>query len=194
MNNLTLFEIEKDRQELLDMRDEAMEAGALPAELEAIDKALQEYECREVRKVDGTAHAITVYNQAADIVEAEIKRLQGRAKSLRGRADRIKANALAAMQAFGVKKLETPLHYLRVQGNGGLEPLTVDMEVLPRSYQTVTVRLGAKTWDNFSEGTGLRYNVLDRGIFADTIRDALKRGEVIPGAKLEERGVHLRVE
>ena len=193
MNNLTLFEIEKELQELLDMRDEAVEAGAPPVELEAIDKFLQEYEYHEVRKVDGTAHAITVYNQAADIVEAEIERLQGRAKSLRGRADRIKANALAAMQAFGVRKLETPSHTLRVQGNGGLEPLSVPIaEALPIHLRVYTVTIHGHEMSMIAASTSAK--IKDVSANGPAIRAVIKGGENVPGAKLEERGVHLRVE
>lgn len=144
--SLSLFEVEHGIQELMDMRDAAVDEGAPPDELAVIDQTIAEYFQKEVRKVNGIAHAITTYEAAAQIAKDEVERIQAHARRLQGRADRIRENALKAMQAFGVKKLETPTHRLSVCGNGGIEPLDIGRDLLRPGYLLASVELDMEDW------------------------------------------------
>ena len=182
---LGLWQIEAELAGLLDLREQAVEDGELPETLAAIDSEIASYHSREVRKVNGTCAAIRGYLDAAGESKKEADRLYDRAKRLEARADLIKANALKAMQAHGVRSLETPTNRLRIQKNGGLEPLDIpewprdssgDFKLLPAGYILPGIPL--KTF-----------------VAPDTtaLRQQLKLGPV-PSARLLQRGEHLRCE
>jgi len=141
------------------MHDQAAEDGAPPAELEAIDKALAEYFTREVRKVNGIAEAIHSYEAAAAQASSEAKRMKERAETLESTAKRIKAATLRAMQDHQVRVLETPEHRLRVQANGGVDPIELldDPAKLPDKFQLKSVTTSMETWYRIGEWLG-KYN------------------------------------
>ncbi len=141
---LALYTIERELSELLDMRALAEEEGAPPAELEAIDKTIAEYFSREIRKVDGICHALNTFAAAEETARKEAKRLNERADNLERQYERIKAATLRAMQDHGVRVLETPTNKLRVQANGGKEPLEVT--AAPDQYQDAIVKLPRLLW------------------------------------------------
>lgn len=196
--SLSLFEVEHGIQELMDMRDAAVDEGAPSDELAVIDKTIAEYFQKEVRNVNGIAHAITTYEAAAQIAKDEVERIQAHARRLQGRADRIRENALKAMQAFSVKKLETPTHRLSVCGNGGVEPLEVtNRHVLPPAFLKITVTLPYETWLSViwkcEQYAGAESYTVDKlkkteerykpEPDAVAIREALKRREPCPECK-----------
>jgi len=103
-----------------------------------------------------------------------------------------------------IKKLETPTHFLRVQNNGGVEALETDMETLPDDFKLYTATVSGtlvKWLHKMLMEVELEQNqriirMLDAAtVTPDTngIREALKRGDAVPGARLVERGKHLRV-
>jgi len=196
-SNLALYQIEQRLAELLELRNIAVEDGDTQA-LEAIDKQFEEYFLREVKKVDGICHALHAFNDAARAAFEEAERLINRSRQLRSQHDRIKAATLKAMQDHGVRVLETPTNKLRVQANGGLEPLEVACPgIVPEDYQKVTVKMPLVTWREIV-GEDWIFNPdfvsISREPDNETIRQALKRGEEVAGAKLLPRGFHLRVE
>lgn len=168
--SLSLFEVEHGIQELMDMRDAAVDEGAPSDELAVIDKTIAEYFQKEVRKVNGIAHAITTYEAAAQIAKDEVERIQAHARRLQGRADRIRENALKAMQAFSVNKLETPTHRLSVCGNGGVEPLGApNMELLPMALKRVILTMPAHLWREIGE----EYRKAFGGWFPSAVQEML---------------------
>jgi hypothetical protein len=205
-SNLALYQIEQRLAELLELRNIAAEDGDTEA-LEAIDKQFEEYFLREVKKIDGICHALHAFEQAACAAEIEATRMKNRANYLMAQRDRIKAATLKAMQDHGVRVLETPTNKLRVQANGGLEPMEVSgIEELPSELLTVIARVPESVWVDVLEiteafGDYATYSVLEKASAiaktepnSEAIRQALKRGEEVPGAKLLPRGVHLRIE
>lgn len=196
--NLALYQIEQRLSELLDLRNQAEEDGDAEA-LAIIDKQFEEYFLREVKKVDGICHALQAFESAADIADAESARLSMRAKNLRAQHDRIKAATLKAMQDHGVRVLETPTNKLRVQANGGKEPLEVT--AVSDKFQDCIVKLPQLLWRAIlREIPGLLLEEVGHNSRetqepnGERIREALRRGEEVPGAKLLPRGFHLRVE
>ena len=182
--SISLYQIEDALQQLVDLREQAEAEGDADA-LAVIDQQLREYLTQEARKVESYAHMI---HHQGDLVEACNRQIE-RIKTIRDRAanfrDWLKANALAVMQAFGVRELATPTNKLKIQGNGGVQPLEVE-------------------WPKDSSG---RYELLPIGdpraadkpvkvfvaLDTDRIRNALKDGSTLPYAKLLEQGEHLRV-
>lgn len=193
--SLSLFEVEHGIQELMDMRDAAVYENAPAEELAVIDQTIAEYFQKEVINVNGIAHAITTYEAAAQIAKDEVERIQAHARRLQGRADRIRENALKAMQAFSVKKLETPTHRLSVCGNGGVEPLEVSTLVIPRDLCTVTVKMPFLVWRDLFDCYNREYT--EAVLKADShriaepdqkaIREALKQRSTCPECKGAKR-------
>ena len=194
---LSLYDIERGLQELLEMSVQAEESGALPEEQKAIEDAIAEYFRREVRKVDGIAHAYQTFICAAETLKAEIDRLTARMKTFHATAQRIKNGAYQAMVAHGVTKLETPVHTLRIQANGGKAAVEVDnWEQLPGNYIGLTIKLTLDQVDSIAALPGALLAgmmIIKREPLLEEIREELSHGKTVPGAKLKERGEHLRI-
>lgn len=197
---LSLYHIESDLQELLECREEAEAGGSLPEELSVIDERIRQYALAEVKKVDGIAMAMRSCMAFAEECEKEAARLTTMAKRHRSRLERIKASALWAMSALGITKLSTPKSALRVQGNGGVEPLEVyDATVLPESCRQYTVTMSGMAYrfiKDLCAGAPQAIGVLEEAKAAPCtalIRAALRDSEV-PGVRLLPRGSHLRVD
>jgi hypothetical protein len=193
IQDLALWQIETELAELLTAREAMEEEGALPEELAAIDGQIAAYCSAEVAKVDRIAGAIRACEVNANVLAEEIDRLESRKKAWEDRAERIMAATLAAMQARGIKSLETPANRLTVAGNGGVEPLEFTGGPLPAQLCTVLVKMPLATWRRLGELTDHDCVAGEPGPNTAAIRAALKRGENVPGAKLGERGVHLRM-
>ncbi len=146
--------------------------------------------------------------------------------------DRLKVNALEVMQRFGVKELRSATNTLRIQKNGGLQPLEVDSpEMIPVAETDAHLTIRAEDWNalwlpildtlppelvkRVTGGLGFVPNTQRiRKALAEKVRCPECKGEsvtpgncrcercdgtglvprTIPGAKLLERGSHLRVE
>ena len=134
--------VEAELQELLEAREDAEAEGAPPDELAAIDERVKQYALAHVRKVDSTAVALRACRGFQEECEKEASRLWAQAKRHMARHERIKSAVMWAMAQLGVTKLSTPQNTLRVQGNGGLEPLEVyDSEQLPTDKQIAIVTM-----------------------------------------------------
>ena len=112
--------------------------------------------------------------------------------------EHIKEAALRAMQSRGIKSLETPENKLTVCGNGGVEPLEYTGEAaIPDRLCTATVTMSLRLWQSLcrdmSEVDCREILKSSTDVDAKAIREALKRGETVPGAKLLPRGEHLRL-
>jgi Siphovirus Gp157 len=198
--SVSLWTIEAELQELANMREEAEAEGDSRA-LTVIDTSIAEYLTHEAQKIDSYAGLIRKRLHDADACEARAEELYSRAKAMRADADRLKAMALKTMKAFGVTQLGTAEHTLRVQGNGGPQPVEI-IEPVPDAFKKITVTMSYAEWRAIAEG-GLRPGVPmsvaeskpSTKIFPDTdlIREYLKTVKVI-WARLVDRGEHLRVE
>jgi hypothetical protein len=202
---LTLYDIESKLAELLAieasiMEDTEIHEGDRSLALAAVDREIEEYFAREVKKVDNIALAIRTYQAAADEAGKEAERIRQRALRLQATADRIKASTLSALAGHGIKRVETPTNVLRIQGNGGLAPLVIDDPAkLPARLTTVEVTIDAELWDHFkatvyADAFNQRKRVRETLPTPDNerIRAAIAEGEEV-SAHLGERGVHLRL-
>jgi hypothetical protein len=209
---LSLFKIETELDELLDLREQVTEElheyqtkFALPNEsleqsLAAIDTQIDSYLKREARKVNGIASTIQSFDSAAALLKAEADRLYTRSQAFSNRAQRIKQRCCEVMrQTLGDRaKLETPEHTLRVQRNGGLAPLVINSEGnLPQSLRKVTVTMSLADWEVLKNTTKMQWDftplVSQPEPNISAIRESLEKNSSFLGCYLGERGFHLRV-
>ena len=198
IQDLALYTIEVELSELLALREQAMEEGEPPEAFAAIDARIAEYCSAEVAKVDRIAGAIRACERNEAALDSEIVRLRERKHAWTERRCRIKDAALRAMQSRGIKSLETPENKLTVCGNGGVEPLEYTGEAaIPDRLCTATVTMSLRLWQSLcrdmSEVDCREILKSSTDVDAKAIREALKRGETVPGAKLLPRGDHLRL-
>lgn len=225
--SISLYHIEAALQQLVDLREQAEAEGDSEA-LKVIDQQLREYLTKEAAKVTSYMGLIRSREATARQCNDEIERLQNIRAAAVGDIDRLKANALAVMQQFGVRELKaTPGGGLRIQNNGGVQALDVpEVEVLPIEYRNVAVTMRGVQWQALLKAADIdRVEGIAIEVQPDTerIREALaqrvpcpecsrmeNRGEApggecprckgvgtipntVPGAKLLERGEHIRV-
>jgi len=193
---LPLYQIASELLELLEAREEMDGDGALPDETKAIEQRIDQYMLAGVKKVDEIAQSFRACEVDAAECRKEAERLLAYAKRYENRAERIKAAALRAMQALGVTSLKTPTNELRIQANGGRVPVEVLNEAaVPSMFKSVTVTMPADEWERIVE----QYKFTISGLVTiaySTLKEklylALQR-EPVAGARLGERGEHLRI-
>lgn len=184
---MNLYCIEDSLQQLAEMRTQAIEDGDAEAE-KAIDHEIAAYLTREAEKAASFAGLILARQDLVANAKRAIERDTAILRAAEADVDRLKAIALEVMQRFNVKEIKDKRtgHGLKRQGNGGKQPL--ELPEWPKnkdgSYKLVPHTLGDK------HRVPVRFTALPD---TEEIREALKRGESIPGAKLLELGEHVRV-
>ncbi len=203
MSAMTLYAIEQTLEDLCRARDAAADDGDVAA-VKSIDEALAEYLTQEIGKVDSYAGVIRRLEDDAARCDQEADRLARRAKRFRSDVDRLKRNALAAMQRFGLTELKTPTTTIRRCANGGVQPLQLNVaEPLPVGLRKVTVVMPGDAFEwlcSIMDRVNEPHPLIGRSLCAarydpdsDRIREALKAGQEIAGAKLLPRGEHVRI-
>lgn len=126
---------------------------------------------QEAEKFDGYIGVIRTLEAEIAICKAEIDQFTAKKKSRENNVKRLKDRLKEHLERTGRTKATTAAgRTLRVQTNG-VAPLVIDDgAVIPVPFARVVV-----TPDT------------------DAIREALDRGEVLPFARLEPRGTHLRI-
>lgn len=220
---MTLYVIEGSLEQLAEARELAEGEGDSEA-IKVIDAEIESYLTKEAAKVDSYAGLIRRRISEAELCKAEAQRLLERAKAAQDDVDRLKQTAVTVMERFGVRELKTPTNTLRVQANGGLQPLEITPGGIPRELREVTVVMRALDWDAIEDAVGaslLKWKSFEINPDNQAIREALTQrlpcpecanlpahepidvcprcngvGTVpnaVPGARLLERGKHVRV-
>jgi hypothetical protein len=205
MSSLSLYSIEQAFLDLLTAREEVLageQTADTPAELAEIEKALAEYCRRELVKVDGIHSYLGWAKSTAEEARRESAAMAERARRIEAGMDRVKSICIEAMQMIGKKRIDgTAGRYLSLQGNGGLQPLGIQEDMVPEGLRDVTVKMPLDAWqavqlhapqDPVSAYAVMRAKVVANEPSNGRIREALKEGPV-PGCTLLERGVHLGV-
>ena len=205
----SLYIIEDSLQQLAELRDQAEAEGDSEA-LKVIEAQIGEYLTKEAAKVDSYAGLIQRETANAKLCREEANRLLELARKREAFVEMLKERAVAVMEQFGVRVIESPKHRMRVQGNGGLEPLEIPMQDrLPEGLKEYTVKMPGDLyhwiWNAIKaveEGLDLVPHPLAEKVMDEAtslprnqaIREALKSGEDVPGARLLPRGKSLRIE
>lgn len=164
MFNLTMMELTKDAVEM---------QNAIEENAENADLYIDSIEANNLM-IDEKADS---YAAVAKNIEAEIKGMadyvkeaSDRKMSLTRRLDKLKDRLMYCMLLMGKNKIGDKSE-TKIVGNGGKRKVTiVDIELLPDKFKKITIEP-----DN------------------DKIREALEKGEEVPGCVLEERGQHLSI-
>lgn len=143
------------------------EAGEIPPEIERLlDKTQEDFQ----GKVDGYCTLISNLEALARARKDEAKRMADLAASSQAAADRLLLALHWAMKKQEIQTLTTKTHKLWRQGAGGKTPMEISEDDVPELYKKTVA-------------------VVDK----EAIREALEKGEQVPGAKLLPRGETLRI-
>lgn len=154
------YEIPGALRELLDRLDADPDTGEVDGEALA---AYAEYNAAAAEKLEGTACYVRELKAEAGAIKAEEERLAKRRKALENKSERLKNYMMPALEAMG-GKVKGVMASVRI---GKSQAVTVfDIDALPDTFKHV------KT-------------TIDPDKVA--LKKALKSGEVIPGAALEDR-------
>lgn len=196
-NSLTLWEIESGLLDLLEARDAAEDDAGRAA----CDQAIAEYVAREIDKVDRIRGLLKHCELVAKAAREEAADQQKRAQMWEARRDRVKELVKTVMEAHGLKRIEGRTGRLRLQGNGGLAPLEIiSPDNLPEECCKYVGWIGGALWARWrvlltAAGlTGSSDFSLQRAPDSERVRAAVLRDGGVPGARLGERGSHVRVE
>ena len=172
----SLYEISGDLaalEELLTAEDGEIPAGAAG---EALEKWFDEIGAERDQKIENYCRLIAEIQARQMAREAEAERLAELAQIDANAAHRLKSRLQAFFEAHGIKKLETASFKIAVQVNGGAIPL-----IIPEEWE----REPAAAPEAFQR----RVIQLDK----EAIRTAIREGDETHGARLGERGAHLRI-
>ena len=168
---MRLFQITDDLAALDDLLAECGGDITNPDVAATVDAWLAELDQNLSGKVDNYAALITEIRNRAETRKAEAERLANRARIDENAADWLATVLKAALEARGVKKLETDRYTVSIVGNGGKQPLVLTGDVPPE-------------WCKFVEKIEVN---------RDKIRASLEAGETLPFATLGDRGRRLSI-
>lgn len=154
---LSLYEIEKSQLQLID--DLIENGGELTPELE---EALAINQQDLTTKATNYGFLIKQLTAECSIIDAEIERLDTLKKSRSKVVEKLKSNMLAAMQVFGVDKIESPVMKISLRASESVE--IEDVNSIPADYMVTKVT----TQPDKSR-----------------IKAAIKAGEVMSGARIQ---------
>ena len=157
---MKIYEIPSTLRDLLDRLDADPDTGEVDGDALA---AYAEYQGAATEKLEATACYVRELEAEAEAIKAEEDRLAKRRKALEGKAARLKTYLMPALEAVG-GKVKGVMASLRISRTQAVKVL--DLEALPEAFRRIKTTIDPdKT----------------------AIKKALKSGEDIPGAVLEER-------
>jgi len=178
----TLYEIAGDALALDALLDEHLSAndGEITPEFEATANAwILENEAEFVAKAEGYLAVMRENESQASLLEARAKAFKAMAadedklaKSRASKVDALKGRLKWYFKLRGIEELKAGPYKLKLQGNGGVQPLEIDPnivpELLPFEFLTYTVNSAA-------------------------VRAHLEAGGELNWARLGERGQSIRI-
>ena len=156
---MTFAQIQEEIAGMLDIPDDELnEEQRL-----ALDAYLEELGSQEQEKVDNFAQFIRIEGARAEALKTEAARLASKARTAANRISYLKERYLDAMQRNGLQKVRGQIYALSVRAS---DVVTITNEaILPEKF--------------VMEKTTIMPDKL-------AIRDALKKGEAVPGAILDK--------
>ena len=164
--DLSLYTIESDLSNLIEMREQAQAElyaittlGESPERTEAtealkiIDDQISQYIGAEIRKVDNIRSFWRHCELMRDAAKAEAETQAQRAKAWASRLDRLKETCRSVMETIPFptgkpRKLEGRTGSLLLKANGGKQAVEIsDESMVPDELCTVTVTMSAALWN-----------------------------------------------
>lgn len=132
MNDLTLWHIEADLSNLINLRDEMEELGE---DLAPIDSQIAAYVQAQVRKVDSLRSFFKYAEMMVAAAEAEARLQKSRAQRWQVRIDRLKHACQCVMEAMPwkpdqVRRIDGKTGSLLLKTNGGKQEVVITQESL----------------------------------------------------------------
>lgn len=217
--SLSLWQIDSDLEAMIEVRAELLNCDP-PEDTAAIDEVIAVYLTEKLpQKVDAIAGQLRKWKAEAEAAKAEAKRVKEVAEAIEARAERLKSICIQIIQQCPVAKISKTgsvslagaSSVLRVQTSGGPQALSVyDPSLLPIDYKTIVVRMTPEQFQRIGSGSAFPQFSTEPDTYA--IRKALSTTcnycggsgdchqcgdtgrHIVPGAKLEPRGSHLRVD
>lgn len=221
--NLSIFQIESELAELMELRDTEELA---PEERQAVDTQIANYVSRELTKVDNLRAYMRHCQIMADAAKVEADLQAKRANSWKTRLDYLKGCCLGAMEIMKKKRLDGRTGYLLAKANGGKQTLTIyDASLIPEHLVIYRGLMRPEAMAAIPEQIRGRHDfIFDRDPMGEAIRAAMELSCVqcgglgsqcpsgpsdapletctgcdgtgktrVPGARLEPRGTHCEV-
>jgi hypothetical protein len=195
--SLSLYSIASELVALKQLRDDAEYEGDGEA-VKVIDGQIQEWvELCLATKADGIRGYLEHLRVQQDTWEEEAARYSHLAADAKKARERLKVYVLDAMRLLEAKTIEGRHGevLLRRRGNGGIKPLVIAQpELVPADYKGVTITVKESEWERLRKDGIAVLNRKNAEPVPFLIREALERGEGVPGCRLDDRGEHLIVE
>ena len=192
----SLFEIDKELDDLLEQIEEQVETDGEPSE-ELLSR-FREFCAAHGEKVDRIGRFVKTMEARERFCRAEAVRLGERARSTANKADRTKSIVLFYLISREVKKIEGREFTLRIQKNSQDSVSILDESSLPMAYRKIEAQVTGVLWETalsfLPEELGRAMAACVQEIKPDTeaIKLASMRHDEIAGAEVR-RGFHLRV-
>lgn len=155
---------------LFDLTNEYMYISELmedpEADVESVNEYLKAWEVDFTNCAESIAKVITINKGNVKLLQEEEKRLQARRKALENKVEALTSYLEGSMKATGLKKFKTPLYSFGIQKNPERVVLSPEATIytVPAKY----------------------LKILDPEINKTAIKEALKSGEVLDFAHLEQ--------
>lgn len=163
MSKLTLYNITSEQLRINELLEES--GGELTPEIE--EALMLNAENFEI-KADGYIESISRYKALAEAADVRIKEMQRIKKTSENIEKRLKERLLQAMMVMGVDKMEIGLRKLSIRNTSAVN--ITDEAHIPADYI-----------------------IIEQKYDKTRIKDALKNGEIIPGAELvTNRSIQIR--
>ena len=165
---MNLFELTTEYVQLLELaEDPDVDPEVLSDTMEGLTGEIED-------KADSYAYVITEIKGDIDKIDAEIKRLQSRKKTLSNSVESIKNHLYTSMVAMDMRKIKTAKHSFSIAKNGGKTPVLYapDMDVDKLPFEFIKV---------------------EKEVDKDAVRKYLESGNELDFARLGEHGESLRI-
>lgn len=150
MTDLTLFHIESELADLVNLRDQLAEQGE---DLAPIDTAIREYVAREIRKVDGIRAYLKHAEMMASAAREEAKLQKARGDAWQARIDRLKDFLRFVMEDMSwtegkPRRIEGKTGSLVLKPDGGRQAVEItDASLIPEEYVQYTGTISGEAWE-----------------------------------------------
>lgn len=166
-----IYTITEDMIEL-ERRLDALDDDSSPEAVQLLLDWMTDLTQQREDKIDGYAFVIRRLEARAKICKNEAADFSAKAKQAESKIEHMKKNLFDHMNAINTKMLVTDRFRFTIVKNGGEAPVEIiDAEQIPEDFKYSPPAIPDK----------------------DAIRLALCTGQEVPGAKLGERGSHLRI-
>lgn len=163
--NLSLWNIEAELANLIDLRDQMAEAGE---DVVPCETAIREYCQRELQKVDAIRSYLKHAEMMAAAARSEAEQQAARAKAWQARIDRLKEFCKVTMETWEAKRLDGSTGSILLKANGGRQPVTItNADLIPEELVQYEGRISGAAMEQMLQAmpTLLAYRNTDATIW-----------------------------